>query len=254
MIIMRTWIFLRGLSRSSLHWGEFVVQFQSVLPQDAVLTLDLPGNGVLHREQSPVCVHDMVEHCRLQLHAQGVAPPYSLLAMSLGGMVAVDWAARYPQEVAGAVLINTSLRPFNPFFERLRVHNYPLFLRLAIFRIRDAQWERSILKITSRKGLESVIPQWLALRRRYPVSKLNVLRQLWAAARFRPPTTKPVAPILVLGSEGDELVSVKCSLALAAQWKCSLQVHPTAGHDLPLDDGPWVAQKVAQWICRQVPD
>ncbi|MEY3125159.1 MAG: hypothetical protein RLZZ573_1679 [Pseudomonadota bacterium] len=251
---MRTWIFLRGLSRSSLHWGEFVVQFQSALPQDAVLTLDLPGNGVLHREQSPVCVHDMVEHCRLQLSAQGVAPPYSLLAMSLGGMVAVDWAARYPQEVVGAVLINTSLRPFNPFFERLRVHNYPLFLRLAIFRIRDEQWERSILKITSRKGLESVIPQWLALRRRYPVSKLNVLRQLWAAARFRPPTTKPGAPILVLGSDCDELVSVKCSLALAAQWKCSLQVHPTAGHDLPLDDGPWVAQKVAQWICRQVPD
>jgi pimeloyl-ACP methyl ester carboxylesterase len=251
---MRTWIFLRGLSRSSLHWGEFVAQFQRELPQDAVLTLDLPGNGTLHLVQSPVRVRDMVEHCRLQLSAQGVAPPYNLLAMSLGGMVAADWAARYPQEVAGAVLINTSMRPFSRFFERLRVHNYPLFLKLATAGASDVQWERSILKITSRKGLESVIPQWLALRRRYPVSKRNVLRQLWAAARFRAPTTKPAAPILVLGSEGDYLVSVKCSMALAAQWKCSLHLHPTAGHDLPLDDGPWVAQKVGQWIGRQVPD
>ena len=251
---MRTWIFLRGLSRSSLHWGEFVAQFQRELPQDAVLTLDLPGNGTLHLVQSPVRVRDMVEHCRLQLSAQGVAPPYNLLAMSLGGMVAADWAARYPQEVAGAVLINTSMRPFSRFFERLRVHNYPLFLKLATAGASDVQWERSILKITSRKGLESVIPQWLALRRRYPVSKRNVLRQLWAAARFRAPTTKPAAPILVLGSEGDYLVSVKCSMALAAQWKCSLYLHPAAGHDLPLDDGPWVAQKVGQWIGRQVPD
>ena len=251
---MRTWIFLRGLSRSSLHWGEFVAQFQCELPQDALLMLDLPGNGTLHLVQSPARVRDMVEHCRLQLSAQGVAPPYNLLAMSLGGMVAADWAARYPQEVAGAVLINTSMRPFSPFFERLRVHNYLLFLKLAMFGTSDVQWERSILKITSRKGVQSVIPQWLALRRRYPVSKSNVLRQLWAAARFRAPTAKPAAPILVLGSEGDYLVSVKCSMALAAQWKCSLQLHPTAGHDLPLDDGPWVAQKVGQWIGRQVPD
>jgi hypothetical protein len=26
-------------------------------------------------------------------------------------------------------------------------------------------------------------------------------------------------------------------------------VHPSAGHDLPLDDGVWVAQAVAKWLA-----
>jgi len=40
------------------------------------------------------------------------------------------------------------------------------------------------------------------------------------------------------------LVSVRCSERLAAQWGVLLQLHPTAGHDLPLDDGSWVVQQI----------
>jgi hypothetical protein len=28
-----------------------------------------------------------------------------------------------------------------------------------------------------------------------------------------------------------------------------LAIHPGAGHDLPLDDAPWVAQQVRDWLA-----
>jgi predicted alpha/beta hydrolase family esterase len=51
----------------------------------------------------------------------------------------------------------------------------------------------------------------------------------------------------VLASVLDHLVSVECSKALARAWQCALILHPSAGHDLPLDDGHWVIAKVLEW-------
>jgi pimeloyl-ACP methyl ester carboxylesterase len=164
--------------------------------------------------------------------------------MSLGAMVAVAWSAAYPHEVAAQVLINTSLRPFSPFYQRLRPHHYGLLLRLVLRGASPEDWERSILRITSHGGQDAVLPQWLALRAQHPVSRANALRQLLAAARYRAPDAVST-PTLLLASAQDQLVSVACSQALARQWQCGLQVHPTAGHDLPLDDGDWVARQIA---------
>ena len=42
--------------------------------------------------------------------------PVYLVGMSLGAMVATDWIAHHPAEVAGGVLINASVRPFSERF------------------------------------------------------------------------------------------------------------------------------------------
>jgi hypothetical protein len=39
---------------------------------------------------------------------------------------------------------------------------------------------------------------------------------------------------------------------LARYWQAAFAEHPSAGHDLPLDDGAWVAGQVAQW-SRNLP-
>ena len=109
-------------------------------------------------------------------------------------------------------------------------------------------WERTVLRMTSNLATDAVLPRWLALRQQCPVSRANALRQLIAAARFRAPAVKPLAPTLVLASEQDHLVSVECSRALARHWQCPLHVHAGAGHDLPLDDGYWVAAQVQEWL------
>jgi pimeloyl-ACP methyl ester carboxylesterase len=242
------WVFLRGLTRESGHWGAFRAQFQQALPHAQVVALDLPGNGAFHQQPSPWRVQDMVEHCRAELALRSMVPPYHVLAMSLGALVAVAWSTAYPQEVAAQVLINTSMRPFNRFYQRLLPVNYGALLKLALPGTTPQVWEQTVLRLTSNRGDVSVLPQWLAIRQCRPVSRVNAVRQLFAAARFRADSATPTTPTLVLASKQDHLVSVDCSKALARHWHCALTLHPSAGHDIPLDDGLWVAAQVRAWL------
>ena len=144
-----TWVLLRGLTREGGHWGGFVGQLQSALPGARVLALDLPGNGERHLERSPVRVQAMTDALRVALAAKGARPPCHLLALSLGAMVAIDWADRWPDEVAGAVLINTSLARFSPWPHRLRPANYPALLSTVTGWGGVAVREATLLRLTS---------------------------------------------------------------------------------------------------------
>lgn len=248
-----TWVLLRGLTREAGHWGMFPALLQTRLGNVRVLTPDLPGNGALHAQASPITVPEMALACRATLQAQSAAPPYHLVAMSLGGMVAVEWAHRYPQEIASAVLINTSLRGISPLHWRLRPANWPWLLWLASQWQQPQRAEATVLRLTSRAHRagtaegDALLRQWKVLRTQHSVSADNALRQLWAAARYRAPAQRPAVPLLVLTSAHDGLVDTRCSQRLAHRWQAPLGIHPTAGHDLPLDDGVWVAEEIGAW-------
>lgn len=249
---MSTWILLRGLMRESRHWGEFPRQFQQAAGARQVLTPDFPGNGSLHSAASADNVNDMVEYLRGHLRGQNIAPPYRVLALSLGAMVAVAWSERYPHELEKMVLINTSLAPCSPFYHRLRPGNYPALLRQMLFGTL-AQRENLVLRLTSNIASHtprkrSIVEQWISHALQYPVSRANILRQLRAAMRYRVSTIAPAVPTLLLVAQQDQLVNAKCSLKLCECWHCDIRIHPTAGHDLPLDDGEWVAQQVKDWL------
>jgi pimeloyl-ACP methyl ester carboxylesterase len=247
-----TWIFLRGWSREARHWGQFPAQFQAALPAARVLAVDLPGSGTLHDMPSPDTVGGMMEQTRERLLARGAKGPYCLLGLSLGAMVCVDWAAEHPGEVAACALLSASLRPFSPFYERLRPQNYLALLKLALFERDPAIREATILRLTSSKpdDAAALAATWADFARERPVSRGTVIRQLVAAARYRAPKGTLSVPLLVLAGEGDGLVSLRCSEALARRWGAPIAVHPSAGHDLTLDDGPWVAAQVKAWSER----
>jgi pimeloyl-ACP methyl ester carboxylesterase len=246
---MTTWILLRGLTRESGHWGVFARDFATALANARVVTLDLPGNGTLHRKRSPATVERLVEDCRLQLERRNVSPPFSVLAMSLGAMAAVAWASAYPAELQRCVLINTSLRPFCPFYWRLRPANY-LALARVFLATEAGKRERLILQMTSARIAENaaVVGDWTTILHEHPVSRANALRQLCAAVRYRAPNARPRAELLMLASRDDALVDVRCSRRVARAWQVQLAEHPSAGHDLPLDDPAWVIEQVRAWL------
>jgi pimeloyl-ACP methyl ester carboxylesterase len=250
---MSSWILLRGLTREARHWGRFAETFSRAIPGACIYAPDLPGNGMLNAQISPLRVEAMADAVRSQLIADGITPPYHLLAMSLGAMVAVAWAARHPDEVVGAVLINTSLRPFSPILRRLKPGNYPRLLSLALFGGSDQDWECAILELTCRHAgnADALLNEWLAYRRDRPVALSNALRQLFAALRYRAPLARPPAPLLILSSRNDALVDCDCSRKIAQAWNAPHFVHPDAGHDLPLDDGDWIAQEVNRWLLTR---
>jgi pimeloyl-ACP methyl ester carboxylesterase len=246
------WVFLRGLTREAGHWGRFPAVFGALVAGSRIATPDLPGSGRRHRQRSPAHVAGMVESVRTDLTAAGIPPPYRVLGLSLGGLVAIEWAVRYPEEVAGCVLINTSLRPLSPFFERLRPRQYPRLLRVLLGSGGAEDKESLILAMTSRLVAKpaEVLAAWSACRRERPVSRRNALLQLIAAGRYRAPRRPPAIPMLVLAAARDALVNPACSARLAAAWSLPLAVHPAAGHDLPLDDPEWVAGQVRAWLPR----
>ena len=148
------WVLLRGLTREAAHWGEFVpaLQARSNAP---VICLDLPGAGLRHRDTSPARLEALTDACRAALQAAGTAGPVRLLGLSLGGMVAADWAARHPQQVAQAVLVNSSAAGLSPLPQRLQPRHWPLALGLL------ARWgspDRKSTRLNSSHSQQSRMP------------------------------------------------------------------------------------------------
>ncbi len=252
----REWVLLRGLTRESRHWGSFPLHLGTALGVPRVTCLDLPGNGRLNDVASPASVEAMADWCHAELARRGTASPCGVVAMSLGAMVAVAWAQRHPVDLAAAVLINTSLRPFSPFYRRLRSSNYPRLLRLLSLPVDAEKIETEILRMTTRRVADpgAVVSQWLQWRADNPVSRRNALRQLLAAMRYRAPLRCPLDRILLLAGGADRLVDPRCSSDVARAWKVPLCVHPEGGHDLPLDDEAWVTQRIRLWIGAEGSD
>lgn len=259
-----TWVLLRGLGRGSGHWGtRFIAQLQAALPQARLLVLDLPGNGVRYRERSPAEVGAMVDDVRARLRQTGVVDPCGVLALSLGAMVATEWGRRHPQELRAAVLINISLRPFSPAWQRMRPRAAWRLFALLVRNAPDEAWERTVLELTSNQAVSgrsggktasdaaTTLAEWQHLRRTQPVATSNLLRQLLAAARHGAAPEPPAVPLLLLSGARDALVDPACSRELARRWRVPLVEHPAAGHDLPLDDGAWVADQLNAWLASR---
>jgi pimeloyl-ACP methyl ester carboxylesterase len=246
-----TWVLLRGLIREHRHWEDFPRRLGAMLPGAALLTPDLPGNGRRCAEPSPWQVSGMLAALRSDLAARGVQGPVNVLALSLGGMVAFEWMSAHPGEVRRAVLLNTSLAALSPFTERLLPANYLRILRDGLFARSSLQRERFILAATTNlvADREGVAQHWARWGEQSPVSVRNAVAQLVAAARYRAPAARPACPVLLLNGGGDRLVSPRCSERIAAAWQLPLRRHPSAGHDLALDAGDWVAAEVAQFVA-----
>lgn len=250
---MTAWVLLRGWTRDARHWGEFPRQFQQALGAGhTMLALDFPGNGALHEQQSPIRVEAMADYCHRQLAQSGHAPPYGVVALSLGAMVAVAWNELHPGDLQRMALINTSLAPYSPFYHRLRPDNYPALVAALLHDNADRR-EELVMRLTSNIATQSpqrrvIIRRWIGYAKEYPLTRANMLRQMIAAARYRAAPTPPSIPVLLLGGAQDRLVDVRSTLELARKWHCPVNLHPASGHDLPLDDGEWVVRQITEWL------
>lgn len=249
----RTWVLLRGLIRESRHWEAFPALLAQQFPSDQVVMIDLPGNGYAYQKRSPTHVEMMVTDVRRQLSDQGLRPPFHVLALSLGAMTTISWRTQYPDEVATAILLNTSVSRFSPFWQRLKPANYRQILFKALLAKGPLQKEETILAITTnligQSARDEIAHRWAEYASTHPVSTRNALRQLWAAARFKAPGRLDAADrVLLLNGAGDRMVDPACSDAMAHEWGLKLLRHPSAGHDLTLDAGQWVVDSVRDWL------
>jgi pimeloyl-ACP methyl ester carboxylesterase len=249
MSVTTRWLFVRGLSREARHWLPFPGRFEHDLPGASVHLLDLPGAGTEWRREAPLTVGSCMRDVRrrwLRLR-EGHPGPWAILGISLGGMVVLRWIGEFARDFERAVVINTSAADLSPPWRRMRLGVLPGIGR-ALRTADPVAREREVLRATTRIFAEhdALAQTWAGYHRDQPITRVNVLRQLAAAARFRSPARIGV-PLMVLAAAHDPLARADCGRRIANKYGARFQLHPTAGHDLPLDDPGWVTERVADF-------
>ncbi len=243
------WVFIRGLTRSRFHWLGFENEFKNYFKIESVELPEIKGNGYLSEELSPLKIEEAVLQLKDQIKPTN--EKIGLLALSMGGMIATKWAELFPDEVSHLILINTSFSSLSPFYHRLLIRNY--FGIIQNFLIHDpVKMEKFIMSATSNfpEKWKPRLQEMVEFQKAHPVSLTNFMRQLKMSgqAEFK---NKPESEILIVNSLKDQLVSSSCSEAIAKQWGCQIKSHPTAGHDLPLDDSTWILEAIQKSFFAQ---
>lgn len=245
-------LLLRGLMREQRHWGEFPRILESQLPGSEVFCLDLPGTGSESHRPCPASVEEIADDVRsrwLKIHQEG--DEWSLVGISLGGMVAMRWCSLFQADFKRLVVINSSARGLSPPWHRLKIGMIPNLISSVIIGNR-VERELQILKMTTclRTDLDGIARVWGDFAIHQPIPARTAPRQLMAAIRFCAPSRSEFVKLkmLVVSGHGDRFTDPSCSKKIAEHFQADYVVHPSAGHDLPLDDPQWLVREVARWM------
>ncbi|VUD65108.1 2-succinyl-6-hydroxy-2, 4-cyclohexadiene-1-carboxylate synthase [Thalassocella blandensis] len=245
-------VLLRGLAREAGHWLDFPQQLQQHLssidglPTIDIITPDILGCGQFYRSTAARDIASSTDHIRQHI-ALASNEKVIVVGLSMGGMLALDWLLRYPSDIAGVVLINSSLGN-QPVTWRLQMSAWGLVVK-SFFLSTEAREKRILREVSNdHRHYASNEQRWLAIQKQRPVTLPNILRMLLSAKTFHLDGFPIQTPGLILASQLDRLVSVKCSQDIANRSQWPLVIHPWAGHDLPLDDPLWVCGKISSWL------
>lgn len=251
MPVGATWVLLRGLGRESGHWGPFRPALEAAAKDSEVVTLDLPGTGARLHDRAPRTMHETVDHVRNEARSRDLLrSPLLLFGISLGGMVAMEWAASHPEELAGVAIAASSASDLAPLLQRFSLEGIATVVLNRLTRDPERRQRRIARLVSSRRDLrDRVVREWMQIERDRPVSFPTIRAQMEAASRWRAPASLRVPSLFLVGRK-DRLVHPDCSRNLARRYAAPLDEHPDAGHDLTTDAPEWVVDHCVRWASR----
>lgn len=241
---------LRGLIRGNFHWNDFPEVLKKAAPDIYFLPLEMAGNGARVSETSHTDPIAAVEDFRNELlkwkkaHPEFQSTKVTVLAFSLGGMIALKWAELYPLEIDQLIVVNSSLKQYSPFHKRLIPKNYfNIFKNLGFGGV--VQQEQVTLDLSSNDPIliEKHLPKYIDFARKNPIRHINFLRQLLMASKVIISKPLKIKPIFIC-SRKDRMVSPICSEILAEKFSGPIYFNETAGHDISFDEPTWLADQI----------
>jgi pimeloyl-ACP methyl ester carboxylesterase len=252
-------VVLSALADSALCW---VPVQRKLAAEMRVCLYDRAGAGWSDPPpRGPRTARGMAGDLRALLDAAGIAPPYVLVAHSVGGVVARQFAARYPGAVAGMVLVDSSheaqahRRPRGRW-EYLR---HILQYRVRILGVRRARAALGLLRGVEAEVAEDVLPEHAAAYRatllssRFRRTVIGELRMMARSAQSPPELGSLPLTVITAGAQ------------LTPQWRqmqeelaalSSDSTHLTAegsGHYVFCDDPELVIQAVRDLVRKVAP-
>jgi len=102
-----TIVLLPGLG-TPLPSVEFAPLMRELSKQHIVCVVEIFGYGHSDGTDSPRTNENHVEEIREGLNMAGLQPPYVLMPFSCSGIYSEYYAAKYPSEIAGLILLDTT--------------------------------------------------------------------------------------------------------------------------------------------------
>jgi pimeloyl-ACP methyl ester carboxylesterase len=185
-------IFESGISATCLNWTQVRADVERFA---RACTYDRAWLGWSDPAKSPRTTSTIVDELHALLEAAQISPPYILVGHSFGGMLVRAYAARYPGDVSGLVLVDP-LSPnewlnASPAQERMLRFGVKLSRRgallarigvvraaLALLMAGGRRVPQSIAKLSSGRG-ESVISRLVGEVRKMPVETWPMVRAHW---------------------------------------------------------------------------
>ncbi len=151
-------IFESGISATCLNWMRVRADVERFA---RACTYDRAGLGWSDAVKSPRTTSTIIDELHSLLEAAGIPPPYILVGHSFGGMLVRAYAARYPAELAGLILLD----PLSPGEWLNASPAKTKMLRLGVTLSRRGAWlarlgvVRGALSLLMRGGRR--VPQWI---------------------------------------------------------------------------------------------
>ena len=158
-----TVVLVSGLAETSVYWGGWIAP--AVAQNTTVCAYDRAGQGWSDPPASPqdgvavaTDLHTLLDHAQ-------IPGPYVLVGHSTGGVYIRVFAARYPDQVAGMVLLDsqpneafTGLPDFPSFYSAIRRASalFPSLARLGVFRLVN-QFAPDTLPVPARDEERAVV-------------------------------------------------------------------------------------------------
>jgi pimeloyl-[acyl-carrier protein] methyl ester esterase len=205
-----------------MHGGVWSDVAQKLATNFRVHSVDLPGYGYSKLEESdkrsnskPQLLDNVVDEL-----SSCFAEPLAVCGWSLGGQLALHWAAREPKKVSRLILVASTpcfaeredwsfgmeKKILEKFAAELEENHAATLRRFIALQLRGSENERELLSILRERLFSRGEPDMQALR-----DGLNILREVDLRAKLSGITQ----PTLVIAGERDKLTSPEASHYMA---------------------------------------
>ena len=240
-------VILRGLGRWSEHWCGF----DDLLARHfQVIAIDNRGFGMSKKAAVGIDLSidqlaDDVAGVLKQLSLESVI----IVGVSLGGMLAISLAGRYPDLVRKLVLVNSSVggSPYRRITNKALAAISRGFVSKEYFY--GALAQALLAPNSSPQVVTTLQTKWSEIDERHGLMPRRVLIQLMAAAKFKPgPRMQSVrAPTLVLKGSQDQFIDPRNSDWICQHIQGSKLHECNGGHELGLDKPEWLAEEIGRF-------